>query len=305
MQFDMTHCTLCPRKCGVNRTLLPGACGAGNTLRIARAALHEWEEPCLSGTRGSGTIFFSGCTLRCCFCQNATVSHQYFGADITPERFADICFSLKEQGAHNINLVSASHFIPLILPVLQKIKPHLGIPIVYNCGGYESVETLRALEGTIDVYLPDFKFLDTALAGEYCKAPDYPETAQAAILEMHRQIPAPVLGEDGIMQRGLIIRHLVMPNAMHDSMRILGWIAENFDLSTVFVSLMSQYTPCYQSNLYPKINRRISTYEYNKVYERLLSLGIRQGYVQEKSSAKEEYIPPFDLTGVLPAEEQK
>ena len=147
MQFDMTHCTLCPRKCGVNRTLLPGACGAGKTLRSARAALHEWEEPCLSGTRGSGTIFFSGCTLRCCFCQNATVSHQCFGADITPERFADICFSLKEQGAHNINLVSASHFIPLILPVLKKIKPHLGIPIVYNCGGYESVETLRALEG--------------------------------------------------------------------------------------------------------------------------------------------------------------
>lgn len=300
MHVDLTHCTLCPRQCGADRTKHPGACGAGDTLRIARASLHEWEEPCLSGTGGSGAIFFSGCTLRCCFCQNFTVSHDYFGADISPQRFTQICFSLKEQGAHNINLVSATHFLPLILPVLKQIKPQLGLPIVYNSGGYESVETLRALEGIVDIYLPDFKFFDPALSSEYCKAPDYPKAAMAAIREMYRQVPLPILDKRGIMQRGLIIRHLVMPNAMRDSMQILDWIAENFDLSTVFVSLMSQYTPCYQSSRYPKINRRISTYEYNKVYEHLLSLGIRQGYAQEKSSAKEEYIPPFDLTGVLP-----
>ncbi len=299
MAFDLKNCTLCPRRCGADRAKLAGACGAGGTLRVARAALHEWEEPCLSGTRGSGTIFFSGCTLQCCFCQNYMLSHEYYGADISQERFAEICFSLKEQGAHNINLVSASHFLPLIIPVLRKIKPQLNLPIVFNSGGFELVETLRELEGVVDIYLPDFKFMDCALSGEYCGAKEYPQVAKAAILEMYRQTPAPRLDGAGIMQRGLIIRHMVMPGAMYDSMAILDWIAENFDLDTVFVSLMSQYTPCYQSCLHPKINRRISTYEYRKVYDHLLSLGIRQGYAQEKSSAKEEFIPPFDLTGVL------
>ncbi len=299
MVLDMENCKLCPRQCGIDRTKRTGVCGAGNTLRIARAALHEWEEPCLSGTRGSGTIFFSGCTLQCCFCQNYTLSHEYFGADITPERFSEICFELKEQGAHNINLVSASHFLPLIIPVLKKIKPQLNLPIVFNSGGYERVETLRELEDVVDIYLPDFKFMSPVLAGEYCRAPDYPRAAKAAILEMHRQIPVSQLDEDGIMRRGLIIRHMVMPGAMRDSMEILDWIAEQFDLGSVFVSLMSQYTPCYQSCLHPKINRRISTYEYRRVYDHLLSLGIQQGYAQEKSSAKEEYIPPFDLTGVF------
>ena len=298
MEFDLTHCTFCPRQCGIDRTRQAGACGAKDTLRLARAALHEWEEPCLSGSRGSGTIFFSGCALRCCFCQNAPLSHEFYGADITPDRFGEICFELKEQGAHNINLVSASHFISLIKPVLQKIKPELGLPIVFNAGGYETVETLRELDGIVDIYLPDFKFMDGSLSGKYCKAPDYPQVVKKAILEMYRQVPSPMLNEHGIMQKGLIIRHMVMPNAMHDSMAILDWIAENFDLGTIFVSLMSQYTPCYHSHLYPEINRRISTYEYQKVYEHLLSLGIKQGYAQEKSSAKEEYIPPFDLTGV-------
>ncbi len=296
--FELTHCTVCPRKCGANRIKHAGICGAGNTITIARAALHEWEEPCLSGTKGSGTIFFSGCSLQCCFCQNAQISHDFFGKEITPDRFAEICFELKEKGAHNINLVSASHFIPLILPILREIKPTLGLPIVFNSGGYESVETLQELEGIVDIYLPDFKFMSSQLAEEYCNAPDYPQVAMSAILEMYRQIPKPILNRDGIMQRGLIIRHMVMPNAMHDSMKVLDWIAKNLDIDRVFVSLMSQYTPCYQSQLHPKINRRISTYEYHKVYQHLLSLGIQQGYAQEKSSAKEEYIPPFDLTGV-------
>ena len=289
-------CTLCPRACAVDRTQTTGYCGQSGTLRVARAALHHWEEPPISGQRGSGTVFFSGCTLGCVFCQNKEISRGGFGKEVTPDRLAEIFLELRDAGAHNINLVTPTHFWPGIRTALEKVKPELGIPVVCNCGGYETVETIRSLEGLVDIWLPDCKYVDPALSGRYSAAPDYFAYAAPAIREMHRQQPQPVYDGQGILQRGLIVRHLVLPGAWRDSIAVLDFLAQ-FPKGSLLVSLMAQYTPVPGLESCPELNRRITTFEYNKVLAHLQQLDL-PGFCQDRRAAKEEYTPPFDLTGV-------
>ena len=293
-------CRLCPRTCNAKRGEgTRGYCGAGRELRLARAALHHWEEPCISGTRGSGAVFFSGCPLGCCFCQNYKISHEGFGLEITEDRLAEIFLSLQEQGAHNINLVTATPYTDAVLRVLDRLRgKSLMIPIVWNSSGYERLETLKQLSGYIDIYLPDFKYADAARAKRYSHAEDYPETALSAILEMQRQTGKYVIREDGLLRRGTVVRHLVMPGGRRDSIQVMEELAAHFERDDILVSLMSQYTPCYKSCDYPELNRRVTTFEYESVCDVLTAYGF-EGYYQEKSSAKEEYTPPFDLEGVI------
>ena len=292
-------CTLCPRKCGADRNNgQRGFCGAPSEITLARAALHMWEEPCISGTRGSGTVFFSGCQLGCVFCQNYSISAEGFGVSVTEERLAEIFLSLQEQGAHNINLVSATPHTDAVLRVLDRIRGKtLTIPVVWNTGGYETVETLRRLAGYVDIYLPDYKYHDAERAKKYSAAADYPTAALAAIAEMVRQTGKYVLDDDGIMVRGTVIRHLVMPGGRHDSIACVDDIARNSGVDEVLLSLMSQYTPFYRAEDFPEINRRVTTFEYESVCKRVHEYGF-EGFFQEKSSAKEEYTPPFVLEGV-------
>ncbi len=294
--MDLHCCTLCPRQCCADRYAKTGFCGCGSTVRAAKAYLHMWEEPCISGTHGSGTVFFSGCCLKCCFCQNYKISCENFGKEISETRLAEIFLELQKKGAHNINLVSPTQFVPQIISALDLCRGDMKIPVVYNTGGYELVETLKMLEGYIDVYLPDFKYYDNALAEKYSGAKNYFETVTNALKEMYRQVGDCKI-EDGIIRRGMIIRHLVLPTHRHDSMKILEWISENLPRDGVMISLMSQYTPFYKSSEHKEIARRISTFEYNSVLEKARELGLN-GFMQEKSSAKEEYTPDFDLFGL-------
>ena len=296
LDFDVTHCTLCPRSCGADRTQRAGLCGGRDTVRAARAALHFWEEPCISGTKGSGTVFFSGCPLHCRFCQNGVISAKLTGMDISTERLTDIFLALQEQGAHNINLVTAGHFLPWVIPALEAAKPRLCIPVVYNSGGYELAETLRALDGLVEIYLPDFKFFDSETARSYANAPDYPEIAEAALAEMLRQTGEPVL-QDGLLQRGCIVRHLVLPGHRHESIALLRHLAERFGTAAFLLSLMAQYTPMHEDAQYPELNRRITKMEYNSVADAAAALGF-DGFTQEKSSASAGYTPDFDLQGI-------
>ena len=288
-------CTLCPRRCGAERTETEGHgfCGMPAGLRVARAALHLWEEPPLSGTRGSGTVFFSGCTLRCCYCQNREISAGGFGRAVTTGRLREIFEELIAQGAHNINLVTPTHFLPWILPALE---PKLPVPVVYNCGGYESVETLRLLEGKADVYLPDLKYADAALAARLSAAPDYFPAATAAIREMFRQT-GPYVMEDGLLKRGVMIRHLVLPGQLDNTRRCIDWVAETFSPGQVLFSLMSQYTP--QPGAEGPLGRHVTAGEYRSAVDYMKNCGITDGFTQERTAAREEYTPPFDLTGVL------
>ena len=295
--MELTDCTLCPRECHANRTAGPGYCGGAAKVKVARAALHKWEEPCISGEEGSGTIFFSGCSLGCCFCQNYKISAQNFGKEISVEELSQLFLKMQRQGASNINLVSAAHNVPWVIQALKRVKGGLHIPVVYNSGGYEKVETLRQLEGYVDVYLPDLKFVDSARSARYCQAPDYFQVASKAILEMYRQVGKVELDERGMIQKGMIIRHLVLPKGRFDSQAVLEWIKQALPVEEVLVSIMSQYTPFYHSAEYPELGRRISTFEYNYVVDCALDLGI-QGFMQEKSSAKEEYTPEFNLQGI-------
>lgn len=296
--LDFTNCHLCPRNCGINRNISVGFCGCGSTLKAARAALHHWEEPCISGTCGSGAVFFSGCTLKCCFCQNHLISQGTLGKELSPKRLGEIFLSLQEQGAHNIDLITATQFLPQILPALDFVKHKLHIPVIYNCGGYEKTETLALLKDYIDIYLPDLKYFDSALSWRYSKAKNYFEVASEAIPYMIEQTGGLRYDTQGILQKGVIIRHMVLPGGKEDSMQLLHWIKENLPKGKYLLSLLSQYTPFYKSSDYPEINRRITTYEYNKVLDTAISLGLTQGFMQEKSSAKEEYTPPFDLEGI-------
>ena len=296
--LDMTDCRLCPRNCRVNRKERTGFCGEKDRIRCARAALHHWEEPCISGTRGSGAVFFSGCSLKCCYCQNYQISQEGLGKEISPEKLARIFLDLQEQGAHNINLVTGTHFLPGILTALDLARPKLSIPVVYNCGGYEKPEVIRLLDGYVDIYLPDLKYFDPELSARYSGARDYFAQASQAVSAMISQTGSPVFDEDGIMQKGVIIRHMVLPGSRKDSISILHWIREHLPEEGFLLSLLSQYTPFYKSCEYPQINRRLTTYEYDKVLEEAISLGLTKGFMQEKSSAKEEYTPPFDLEGL-------
>ena len=289
-------CRLCPRDCGALRTATEGQglCRMPETPLLARAALHHWEEPPISGTRGSGTVFFTGCPLGCVFCQNGDISHQNFGKPVTEERLWDICQELIAQGAHNINFVTPTHYAHVLASLLER---PLAVPVVYNCGGYEKVDTLRALEGKVQIYLPDFKYLDPAAAQRYSGAPDYPEVATAAIQEMVRQTGPCQFDENGLLTRGVIIRHLILPGQVQGAKAVMDWVAETFPPHTVLFSLMSQYTPWGDLSQVPEVNRRLRRGEMRAAQDYMAALGL-DGFTQERTSAKEEYTPPFDLTGL-------
>ena len=293
--LSYTHCTLCPRRCGVDRTRGQlGFCKMPGQIHAARAGVHYWEEPVISGSFGSGAVFFSGCTLKCAFCQNYDISQENFGKPLTSAELRAAFERLIDEGVQNINLVTPTHFLPDILPALE---PKLPVPVVYNCGGYESVETLRQLEGKIDVYLPDFKYSDNALAKRLSSAPDYFETASAAILEMYRQVGKPVL-EDDEMKRGVLVRHLVLPGCVDNSLGVLDWVAEHFRSGDILFSLMSQYVPMGRAVEMPPFDRSITELEYDSVLSYMMLLGIEDGYTQDFSSAERGYTPSFDLTGL-------
>jgi len=293
--LSYAHCTLCPRRCGVDRTRGQlGFCKMPGQVHAARAGVHYWEEPVISGSFGSGAVFFSGCTLKCAFCQNYDISQENFGKPMTSAELRAAFERLIDEGVQNINLVTPTHFLPDILPALE---PKLPVPVVYNCGGYESVETLRQLEGKIDVYLPDFKYSDNALAKKLSSAPDYFETASAAILEMYRQVGKPVL-EDDEMKRGVLVRHLVLPGCVDNSLGVLDWVAEHFRSGDILFSLMSQYVPMGRAVEMPPFDRRITELEYDSVLSYMMLLGIEDGYTQDFSSAERGYTPSFDLTGL-------
>lgn len=293
--LSYAHCTLCPRRCGVDRTRGQlGFCKMPGQVHAARAGVHYWEEPVISGSFGSGAVFFSGCTLKCAFCQNYDISQENFGKPLTSAELRAAFERLIDEGVQNINLVTPAHFLPDILPALE---PKLPVPVVYNCGGYESVETLRQLEGKIDVYLPDFKYSDNVLAKKLSSAPDYFETASAAILEMYRQVGKPVL-EDDEMKRGVLVRHLVLPGCVDNSLGVLDWVAEHFRSGDILFSLMSQYVPMGRAAEMPPFDRRITELEYDSVLSYMMLLGIEDGYTQDFSSAERGYTPSFDLTGL-------
>ena len=294
-------CTLCPRRCKADRAAGQcGFCGAGNTLKVARAALHFWEEPCISGTKGSGTVFFSGCTLKCCFCQNYPISAEGLGKEITVEHLAEIFLNLQAQGAHNINLVTPGQWRPWIIAALDLARAQgLHLPIVCNTGGYETVESVHAWRGCIDIWLAALKYVSPALSAELSAAPDYFAQARPAIEAMMAQAGHPVFDSEGILQRGVILRHLALPGHVDDSFAVLDQMAawNKADPGCFLPSVMSQYTPFYQAADHG-IGRRITTYEYRRVVNYAMDLGLSSGYMQQKSSAKEEYTPSFDLTGV-------
>ena len=288
-------CEICPRMCGVDRRVQKGFCRQSERIKIARADLHFWEEPPISGTKGSGTVFFTGCSLGCCFCQNYEISALNKGQEISEKRLGEIFLSLRDKGAHNINLVNPTHFAPQIAKVLDKVKDRLGIPVVYNSGGYERAETLRLLDGYIDVYLPDIKFFSPKLSKKYCHAENYFEYAFSAVKEMFRQTGKPVF-EDGLIKKGTVVSHLVMPSCRRDSFEIIDRLGSEFSKDDILLSLMSQYVPEYKAESFPEINRRLTTFEYNSVLKYAEKYGF-DGFSQEKSSAAEDFIPEFFDSG--------
>ena len=290
-------CRLCPRLCGAERTEASGAgrCRMPAAPVLARAALHHWEEPPISGTRGSGTIFFSGCSLGCVFCQNEKISRRDFGRTVTLERLRDICQELIAQGAHNLNFVNPTHYAHVLSALLGDYRP--GVPVVFNTGGYDRVDTLRGLEGKVDIYLPDLKYLGSDTARRYSGAPDYPEVTQAAIREMVRQTGPCRFDDNGLLLSGTIIRHLILPGQVGQAKAVMDWVERAFDPGTVLFSLMSQYTPWGDLSACPELNRRLRPGEIRAAQEYMENLGL-EGYTQERTSAREEYTPPFDLTGL-------
>ena len=289
------NCTLCPRRCGADRTNGQlGFCRHPDKIYAARAAAHYWEEPVISGSFGSGAVFFSGCTLKCPFCQNGVISQENRGKEISTAHLREIFLKLIDDGVQNINLVTPTHFLPSILPALT---PKLPVPVVYNCGGYERVETLRELEGLVDIYLPDMKYSDPKLAGILSAAPDYVEIAKAAIAEMYRQVGSAVI-EDEIMQRGMIVRHLMLPGELDNTLGVLDWFSEAFPKGDVLFSLMSQYVPMGKAKTMPPYDRRITEDEYDAALSYLELLGIENGFTQDFSAATEEYIPDFSFEGL-------
>ncbi len=298
-----SKCEICPRRCRVDRTAgESGLCGVPMAPRLARAGLHAWEEPCLSGTRGSGTIFFSGCSLGCVFCQNRAIAGGEIGAEVSIDRLVEIFLELEARGAHNINLVTPTHYAPLLPEVIPRARARgLRVPIVYNSGGYERTETLRLLSGLIDVYLPDFKYADPALAERYAGAPDYPEVARAALSEMIAQCGTPTLDADGMMTRGVIVRHLMLPGAYRNSHDVVRYLAGYRD--KIYISLMNQYTPMPGVGAsFPELFEPVRERDYRRLVAYAVRLGIKQAYVQEGGTVGESFIPDFDLTGVLPRE---
>ena len=287
-------CTACPRQCGVDRSEKRGFCGVPETFIVARAAKHFWEEPCISGTKGSGTVFFSGCSLRCVFCQNRPISHGCFGKELSDGELLRVFDRLIEDGAHNLNLVNPTHYADRLADLLRTY--HSPVPVVYNSSGYERVETLQKLEGLVDVYLPDLKYITSEQARRYSGAADYFPVAAAAIREMKRQRPNDIF-QNGLLKEGVIIRHLILPKNTNRAVEMLRYIATTFGTDTI-VSLMAQYTPCGDLDAFPELQRRITAREYEKVVSALEDLGFTNAYVQERTAASEDFIPDFDLTGL-------
>ncbi len=303
LQNESAACLLCPRNCQTDRTARLGYCKAGPEAKIARAALHFWEEPCISGVNGSGTVFFSHCTLGCVFCQNREISHGGKGQTVTTERLAEIFLELQAQGAHNINLVTPTHYAtPIISALTQAQKCGLSLPVVYNCGGYEKVETVRMLSPHIDVWLPDFKYAQEKLGLRYSAAPGYPETALAAIAQMLACAGPPVLDENGLLRRGVLVRHLLLPGQLADSIRAVFLLYDRFG-DDIILSLMSQYTPPEKTcddftARFPELHRRVNPHHYEALVDYAAELGITRCYVQDGAAAGSEFTPPFDFTGV-------
>ena len=289
----MANCNICPRKCNVDRNVKTGVCGVSDTLKIARAAAHFWEEPCISGTKGSGTVFFSGCNMKCVFCQNYEISTGCFGKEITTTRLREIYNELIGQGVHNINLVTPSHYAEKIL---ESLENPISVPVVYNSSGYDSVDMLKKFEGKAQIYLPDMKYANSSLAKKYSLAPDYPERAKEAIREMFRQTGEAVFDDDGIMKKGVIIRHMMIPDKTDNTLDVIDWVSSEFGDKVVF-SLMSQFTPN-KNCTFPELQKTVSEEEYNKAVDYMYLCGIENAYVQDFSSAKKEFTPPFDLSGV-------
>ena len=300
--MDWTSCTLCPRNCHANRknkNSLTGICHEANHLRLARAALHFWEEPCISGKQGSGTIFFSGCTLRCVFCQNHSIADGSVGKEISQQRFVQILLELQQKGANNINLVTPTHFVPLIIDGIQQARSQgLHLPIVYNTSGYESIETLQLLDGIVDIYLPDLKYYSSTIAQKYSFAGDYFSVASRALQEMYRQVGDPVFDANGIMQKGMIVRHLVLPGCTNDSKAVIQYLYQTFH-DHIYISIMNQYTPMPTvQTRYPELNRNVTDEEYEEVVDFAIELGVENGFIQEGETADESFIPAFDYEGI-------
>ena len=289
------NCSICPRKCNADRENSVGFCKSPAEFRLARAALHFWEEPCISGENGSGTVFFSGCNLKCVYCQNYEISIENKGIVVDDSRLIEIFKSLIEQGAENINLVNPTHYADRLANLFEKW--HCTVPVVYNTSGYESAQTLKMLDGIVDIYLTDFKYIRSDKAQKYSNAPDYPEVAKNALAEMKWQVQGYEFDSSGVMQKGVMVRHLVLPQNTNSALRIIDYIAENY--SDTYLSIMAQYVPCGSLENYPEINRKITEREYNKVVDYALQTGLENVFIQQTESAEKEFIPPFDFTGIL------
>ena len=294
MNKELECCTICPHNCKINRTKNPGRCKSTDKIKIALYSIHNFEEPCISGEKGSGTIFFSNCNMNCVFCQNYEISQLGRGKKITIEELANVMIKQQERNVQNINLVTpTSYALHIVEAIKIARKKGLEIPIVYNTNGYESVETLKLLEGYVDIYLPDLKYYYDDLAKKYSKVDNYFEIATKAIQEMYRQVGTPVLDENGVMKKGLMIRHLILPNEVQNSKKVLKWIKENID-SNVYVSIMAQYFPTYKAKEIPEIARKITKEEYEKVENYLYELDLENGYIQELGEHEEEYVPTWE-----------
>ncbi len=296
------NCILCPRKCGVDRSQKRGWCGESDKLRAAKAYLHMWEEPCISGTRGSGTVFFTGCNLGCVYCQNSEISSGGKGYEIDAVRLGQIFLELQEKGAHNINLVTPTHFVEHIIRAVDFTRGRLNIPIVYNCGGYESVDTLKRLDGYVDIYLTDFKYMSPEIAKRYSAAPDYPETAKAALDEMVKQTVRYLFDNDGIMKRGVIVRHLVLPSHADDSREIIRYLHDRYG-DGIYMSIMNQYTPVGDLTKYPELKERVSDKEYDEIIDFAAGIGVTNAFVQEGGTVSESFIPSWNGEGILREED--
>ena len=297
------NCMLCGHRCGADRAENEtGFCSMGETAVLSKVMLHKWEEPCISGTNGSGAIFFAGCSLRCAFCQNWEISHMRKGLPVDIDRLRDIFDELADQGAHNINLVNPTHFVPFIQKAFKRYQKR--IPVVYNTHGYDSLDALHRMDGIVDVYLPDLKYTYSLPARRYSSAPNYFEVAKVAIDEMFRQVGPVQYDENGLLKKGVIIRHLVLPGQIDSAKDVIDYVADHFEKGSVLFSLMSQYIPCGEATRYPEINRRLTQEEYNEVAQYLMDSPIDNGFMQELDSADEQYVPDFDLSGVLPKDEE-
>ena len=297
--MNWNSCMLCPRRCKADRIRKQGSCGTGMGIRVARAALHMWEEPCISGEEGSGAVFFAGCSLGCVYCQNREIAAGLAGKEISEERLTEIYLELQGKGANNINLVTAGHYLPYIISSVGRARERgLNIPIVYNTGGYEETDALKLLEGTVNIYLPDLKYLSPELAARYSHAPDYPEIACAALEEMVRQVGEPEFDDRGMMTKGVIVRHLVLPGHVRESKKVIRYLYETYK-DRIYLSIMNQYTPMPGiEEAYPELGRTVTAREYDEVVDYAIDLGVENGFIQEGETAKESFIPPFDTEGV-------